>query len=343
MKLIKKALPIAIAVAGISACSPNTPVAEQSQANDAKAAMAKGLSKAERAKAAKDDRGHRPMPMTESRLARILEEHDHSKDQSVSWDEYNASRRTFFDKVDSNKNGTLDTEEYVYEYEGRLDDRIEEDRKGQVKQTIVRFDALDKNDDKVMTWEEFQVSADRIWTRWDSNKDGVIDDNDPKPENKWKKKQEEKTAKADKKKAKKKPRRRSVIRMPTTHSKKGMFTIYDGNEDKKITKDEFLNERRSIFHLADQDKSGDLVLNEYLGEYEDRVDAAISKMRRAAIKQTYVRFDVLDDNKDKSMTFDELQISGKRIFNRWDKNQDGLISADDIAASKKKSEKVAGY
>lgn len=343
MKFLKKVLPIAVAVASISACSQNTAISEQSQANEAKAAMSKGLSKADRAKAAKDDRGHRAMPMTEARLARILDEHDHSKDNNVSWDEYNDSRRSFFDKVDSNKNGTLDTEEYVYEYEGRLDDRIEEDRKGQVKQTIVRFDALDKNDDKVMTWEEFQASADRIWNRWDSNKDGVIDDNDPKPENKWKKKQEEKTAKADKKKAKKKPRRRSVIRMPTTHSKKGMFTIYDGNEDKKITKNEFLNERRSIFHLADQDKSGDLVLNEYLGEYEDRVDAAISKMRRAAIKQTYVRFDVLDDNKDKSMTFDELQISGKRIFNRWDKNQDDVISADDIAASKKKSDKVAGY
>ncbi|MBB6523592.1 hypothetical protein [Pseudoteredinibacter isoporae] len=342
---MKKLLPIAIAVASLSACSQTTPVAEQSSANNAKAAMAdsKGLSKTERAKAAKDDRGHRPMPMTEERLARILEDHDASKDSVVSWGEYNDSRRKFFDSVDSNKNGTLDTEEYVYEYEGRLDDRIEKDRKGQVKQTIVRFKALDKDDNEVMTWAEYEASGERTFARWDGNKDNVIDENDPKPEYKWKKKKGEKVAKADKKKAKKKARRRSMIRMPTTHSKKGMFTIYDANEDGKITKDEFVNERRSVFHLADQDKSGDLVLNEYLGEYEDRVDAAIAKTRRAAIKQTYIRFDVLDDNKDKSMTFDELQISGKRIFNRWDKNQDGVISADDIAASQKVAAKSDSY
>ncbi len=153
---MKKLLPIAIAVASLSACSQNTPVAEQSQANNAKAALAdsKGLSKAERAKAAKDDRGHRPMPMTEERLARILEDHDASKDEIVSWDEYNDSRRKFFDSVDSNKNGTLDTEEYVNEYEGRLDDRIEKDRKAQVKQTVVRFEALDKDDNEVMTWQK---------------------------------------------------------------------------------------------------------------------------------------------------------------------------------------------
>ncbi|GAA6153618.1 hypothetical protein [Pseudoteredinibacter isoporae] len=325
---MKKLLPIAIALASLSACSQTTPTVEQNLGS-------KGLSQAERSKAAKDDRGHRPMPMTEERLARILEDHDASKDGVLSWTEYNHSRRTFFDGVDSNKNGTLDTEEYVYEYEGRLDDRIEKDRKGQVKQTIVRFKALDKNDDQLMTWAEYEASGERTFARWDRNKDGVIDDKDPKPEHKWKQKKGKRLAQSDEKNANKKAPRRSMIRMPTTHSKKGMFSLYDANEDSKITKGEFVNERRSLFHLADQDKSGDLALNEYLGEYEDRVDAAIAKTRRAAIKQTYIRFDVLDDNKDKRMTFDELQISGKRIFNRWDKNQDGVISSEDIAVGQK--------
>jgi len=88
--------------------------------------------------------------------------------------------------------------------------------------------------------------------------------------------------------------------------------------------------RRSAFYLTDENKDGVLSSDEYLAEFEDRIDQTVNKSRRGSIKQTYVRFNALDDNKDQKMTFAELQISGKRIFTRWDKNDDGVISSDDI-------------
>ena len=111
---------------------------------------------------------------------------------------------------------------------------------------------------------------------------------------------------------------------------KGLLSIYDANEDKAVSNSEFTNERRSVFYLTDANKDGVLSSEEYLAEFEDRIDLTVDKSRRGQIKQTYVRFGALDDNKDNKMTFDEFQLSGKRIFTRWDKNEDGVISSADV-------------
>jgi len=327
---MKKTLTTALIMGLMAGCSHSP-----QQANTVAPAKSDKLSAKDHQKAKQDKRGHAARAMNQERLNSLLEKYNGNDDQQLSWDEFEQKRRAQFDRSDSNKNDSVDAEEYVYEFEGRLDDRYEAARKGQVKQTIVRFNALDKNDDQLISWAEYQQSGERTFAWWDSNKDGGIDAKDPKPvyKKKMAKAKSAAVAKAKAKgnyKSKKKKHSRSIINMPTTHSKKGMFTIYDANQDETISKGEFNSERRSLFHIADQDKNGQLNQSEYLGEYEDRLDTAIAKSRRAAIKQTYVRFNILDDDKNKAMTFAEFQLSGKRIFSRWDKNKDGIISSTDI-------------
>lgn len=290
------------------------------------------LSAVERKKAEKDDRGHRARPMTEERFTWLLSQYNADNDKQLTWAEYNDWRQARFNQTDANHNGTIDAEEYVYEFENRLDERYKKGRQAHVKQTNRRFESLDKNDDNVIEWSEYEASGNRIFSRWDTNEDGMINADDPK-----RKSAKQKSKYAKQKKGKKKtssswssnnPIR--YIKMPTTHNMKGLQSIYDANEDGAVSRDEFVNERRSTFYLADVNKDGKLSNAEYLAEFEDRVDQVVDKNRRAEIKQTYVRFNVLDDNKDLKMTFDEFQTSGKRIFTRWDKNKDGLISTDDI-------------
>lgn len=272
-------------------------------------------------KAKKDDRGHRARPMTQERLTFLMDEYNANGDKKITWGEYNNWRQARFNDTDANNNGTVDAEEYVYEFENRLDKRYEEGRQAHVKQTHRRFKSLDKNESKGIEWSEYEASGNRIFARWDTNQDGVISKADPKKEYKGKKSSSSWFSKNPIK----------YIRMPTTHNMKGLLSIYDANDDGEVSTEEFINERRSVFYLTDENKDSVLSADEYLAEFEDRVDQTVNKSRRASIKQTYVRFNALDDNKDKQMTFEEFQISGKRIFTRWDKNEDGVISGDDIA------------
>lgn len=317
---MKKIASISIAMAILAGCSAtqqptNTQAAEQNSVAQNNTAS---LTKDDRKKAQNDDRGHRAMPMTEKRLAWILQEYKDNGDKQLTWAEYNDFRKQRFDKTDANSSGVLDAEEYVYEFENRLDNRYEQGRKAHIKQTNRRFDSLDKNDNASIEWSEYQASGDRIFARWDSNNDGKVDKNDPEKEYKGNGSSWNSRNPVD------------FIRMPSTHTLKGLKEIYDANKDDVVTAEEFNNERRSVFYITDSNKDGGLSQSEYLAEFEDRIDQKVSKSRRASIKQTYVRFNALDDNEDKQITFEELQISGKRIFVRWDKNQDGVISSADV-------------
>lgn len=286
---------------------------------------AQQLSANERKKAKEDDRGHRARPMTEQRLDWLLAEYNANDDEQLTWAEYNNWRQSRFNKTDSNDNGTVDAEEYVYEFENRLDERYEEGRKAHVKQTKRRFTSLDKDESNAIEWNEYEASGDRIFARWDTNSDGNVNELDPKKESKYSKNKSNSSWNSN--------NPINYIRMPSTHSLKGLKSIYDANEDDAVSTEEFVSARRSVFYVTDTNKDGVLSLEEYLAEFEERIDQTVDKNRRSAIKQTYVRFNALDDNKDKAMTFEEFQISGKRIFTRWDKNDDGVISNKDITAN----------
>lgn len=265
-----------------------------------------------------------------------IDKYDANKDNTVSLAEFDAARRARFDITDENNNGTVNEDEYVAEYEDRMDTKFKEERKGHVAQTIVRFNALDKNDDNRLDLEEYNASGKRSFTYYDTNKDSVIDSNDPAPKRKSynkkdKKKptQEELAKKSAERKAWKLRSAKRMLKLKSTHSIDGMYEKYDTNSDGAITLEEYQEVRTNIYNVADENKNGWISEDEYLAEYENRLDPQFSKERKSQVKRAYVRFGVLDKNEDGDMTFEEYQLSGHRIFGRLDTNEDGFVSDKD--------------
>lgn len=260
---------------------------------------------------------------------RYIEQYDSDGDGAVSAKEFERARRDKFDFTDTNKDGVVSDEEYVYEYEDRLDGRITKEREGHVKQTGIRFASLDKDKDALIKQSEFIKTGNWAFTHYDNNKDGTINSVDADIERQEKAEKEAKDKEQGKAPAEQSRRTRSVIRMPSTHSRRGLFEIYDADGDEEVSRREFDAERQAAFRFMDFDRSGGVTEEEYLNEYENRLDAGIERSRRAQIRQTYVRYGVLDNDGDGKMTFAEYQKSGNRSFKRWDTNKDGSVSADD--------------
>lgn len=267
----------------------------------------------------------------EGRRLNFVADHDHDGDSRVSSVEFEQSRRDRFDITDSNDDGVVDQQEYVYEWEDRLDARIEDDREGRVNQTYVRFAAMDDDDDERMSWNEYAASGDRIFTGWDTNNDNVIDANDPPRENRWTPKPDsELTAdELQQRQQRKMAWARATFEMPTTHNLDGVMARYDLDADGSVHRDEFDGKRRADYEATDFDGDGTLDADEYADEFQDRMDAVIDEYRVQSVEQSHRRFEALDDNSDGIMTFAEYQTSGNRIFARYDITEDGYVSVDD--------------
>jgi len=271
----------------------------------------------------------------------FINQYDGNQDWSLTIGEFDNARQTRFNHTDENNDGVIDESEYVFEYKNRMDNQLNKDRQGQVNQTVIRFNALDKNDNNRIDLHEYEASAKRTFTYFDTNEDGVIDGKDPKPKHNKKKKQLSAQEKQTKQ-IKRLPYAKSILRMPTTHSFKGLLAKYDDNGDKVITSQEISQMRHKIWNIADEDNNGWISEQEYLYEFEDRMDEHIAKTRKSAIKQTYVRFNILDKDDDKKMTFKEYQTSGHRSFNRFDTDNNHIVTlAEAMPKPRKKSKTKA--
>jgi hypothetical protein len=111
----------------------------------------------------------------------IILTYDLNKDESLPLEEFVDARRARFNASDTNKDGVLDESEYVYEWEGKVEKRLAEDRKASVKQTHIRFHAVDSNDDEFITIDEVNAVGERSFSRMDSDNDGVVALGDPEP------------------------------------------------------------------------------------------------------------------------------------------------------------------
>ncbi|MEC8324605.1 MAG: calcium-binding protein [Pseudomonadota bacterium] len=257
---------------------------------------------------------------------------DTDNNQQVTIEEFFKARKTRFDLADENKDGLVNLDEYRNEYENRLDKKIAQERKQSVKQTKMRFNAMDKNDDDIMSKDEYMDIAKRGFDFFDTDKNGMITDEDPKPEYKPRKKTEQKSEEEIKKQQRERKiaSAKRVVKMPTTHNKKGMVAIYDANGNGSVSWQEYMAVREEMFARTDENGDGQLVFDEYLAEFENRLDTQIAKAREKRVARTDKRFAILDVDSN-GMTFEEFQLSGVRSFVRYDKNKDGKVEFDEKA------------
>jgi hypothetical protein len=253
-----------------------------------------------------------------------IDQYDQDLDGRVSSTEFEAARRARFDITDTDHSASVSPDEYVFEWEDRLDAQLATDRNEQVSQTATRFDSLDEDENALISRAEFEASGDYSFARFDSNKDGMIaaDDEDAMAT-------EIANHERELSRAQILVNQKRMLEMPSTHSKEGTLTQYDVDSDDIVTLTEFKTGRENFYQRMDENSDGGVTEDEYTSEFEDRVDAAIAAFRKHSVEQAYTRFGALDGNKNKDMTFAEYQISGHRTFTRWDTDGDGYVTLEE--------------
>ena len=110
----------------------------------------------------------------------FFSKYDVNGDGHVTQAEFMAERANGYHRRDANGDGNVQSEEYVSEYEIRLIEKLEEQHKRQIDQADFRFTVLDKNEDGNLSLDEFHASGERMFSTLDSNKDGIVDEQDDK-------------------------------------------------------------------------------------------------------------------------------------------------------------------
>lgn len=263
---------------------------------------------------------HRPLVGGHgNNIVAFVAQHDSNADGRLTRDEFDAFRRQRFDATDAGGDGTVDVEEYVQEFEDRVRQQLEQGRGGQIEQTKVRFAAIDADKSGDVSRAEFDASGERVWTEGRkalAEKSGKDEANTEKKD-----KDKDSAARFD--------RTPNRWAMPTSHTAEGFLALFDGNGDGDVARAEFDDARKAQFARTDTKADGALSQDEYLAEFEDRLDRHIAAVTGGSDRQTRVRFASMDADEDGKMTFAEYQVSGKRTFDTSDRNHDGTVDDAD--------------
>lgn len=238
----------------------------------------------------------------------FIAQHDDNADGRLDWTEFQTFRRARFDATDADRNGTVDIEEYVREFDTRRMQTLQRERDSQAEQTRTRFAALDTNKDGTISRAEFAASGERVFIEGGKVLAALEDGSD--------------TAL--------RARNRNAL-APTSHTAEGFLALYDTNSDGQVTRAEFDAHRNEQFARTDANGNGHIDASEYHAEFEARMDARMAELAKLPDTQSRVRYGALDTDKDGRMTFAEYQVSGKRTFDAADRNKDGIVDAVDAA------------
>ncbi|QNQ09489.1 hypothetical protein [Sphingomonas alpina] len=126
------------------------------------------------------------------------------------------------------------------------------------------------------------------------------------------------------------------------HDGRSFIADYDTNGDGQVTRAEFDAVRAERFIATDTNKDGWVSDSEYLAEYtarlekqlaaSDRSEEQKTEERQRQVRQTHVRFGVLDKDKDQKMQKAEYDVSGNRAFAGMDDDKNNVVTSTDIAA-----------
>lgn len=254
--------------------------------------------------------------------AQFIRGWDRDGDGKVSRAEYEAARKERFAETDKDGNSSLSEDEYANEYTVRLDQQVADERKASVEQTYVRFRSLDKDRDGTVSRSEYDASGTRSFEHLDQDKDGRLTKQDA-PANASAAGSSGDSGRAAR------PRARSVINMPSTHSRAGFIEIHDEDDDGVVTREQYQALRAGAFTRTDSNADGKLSESEYVQEFNGRLDRQIERSRQRQLKQANVRFESIDTNKDGGIGLEEYFAMSTRMFERADTNKDGVVSAED--------------
>ena len=127
------------------------------------------------------------------------------------------------------------------------------------------------------------------------------------------------------------------------HEGNAFIHDYDTDHDGQVTRAEFDAARVARFTATDANSDGWVSEDEYVGEYRGRLEQQLAasgrteekkeEERQRQIRQTHVRFGVLDKDKDGKMVQAEYDASGARAFAEQDADQNGIVTPADVAAA----------
>jgi Ca2+-binding EF-hand superfamily protein len=164
-----------------------------------------------------------------------------------------------------------------------------------------RLKAMDADKDGAVTLEEFLARRNRVFARFDKNNDGIVD-----------------AAEFE-----------AATKESSDYWIKRFIKRFDADRDGKISKDEFARARRERFAMRDLNDDGRIGL-------EDMPPGVRRRMADRA-KDGPEAKDGAKDGKEATkergpFTLDRLLGRIDRQFARFDKNGDGFIDANDLAA-----------
>ncbi|MEL6686298.1 MAG: hypothetical protein AAFP97_01605 [Pseudomonadota bacterium] len=115
------------------------------------------------------------------------------------------------------------------------------------------------------------------------------------------------------------------------HSKGAFYEAYDSDGDESVSVAEYVSMREKGYIARDINGDDQVLPDEYVAEYEARLDQQLAEQRDRQLKQAYVRFNVLDKDKDGIISREEFHSSGMRMFTRLDTNEDKVVDENDTA------------
>ncbi|MGI1679979.1 MAG: hypothetical protein K6L75_14655 [Cellvibrionaceae bacterium] len=270
-----------------------------------------------------------------------INDYDANNDLAVSEKERDVIENMMFSFIDKNKNLKIEGDEYFKFQGARLEDKLFLESSSHVKQSIIRFDSLDDDGDKKITFSEFSKSSLRIFNIFDKNKDSVLDKKDKYFKEKEYVPIEDKASIDDRSDEalniikQKISSAKYLLSMPSTHNWNGVFSQYDKNKTGTITKSVFDSQRKNVFDRVDINSDGWLSEDEYIGEYRARVENRLQQARGYFFGQIKKDFLNKDASKNGSLSIEEYLQGSKEKFNRFDVDNDGFVSlGDDLTQHK---------
>lgn len=211
----------------------------------------------------------------------------------------------------------LNEKEFLESHNAQILKEVEKFYSAQVKQTKVRFDAIDQDKNGEINLHEFQTVGLSSFQRYDSNKDGwlSIEDDQHKVEENAQQKDNEQV----------RPKVKPLLSMPTTHNATGFLTLYNPSAKAKISLADYLKTREEQYQRTDLDQNGVLSHTEYETEFFKRVDDMVNKS--LDVQQAFLqkRFKAIDSNGDGKVSRQDVKKFSQALFAYWDTNQDGKV------------------